>query len=241
MVRRTHIALVALAVPATGAEAQRRQISLEATPVHGALAYGWVSPQRVVGLELGFGFPQIDSTLVPAGVRVRRRVPGEPPRQDRSARVRRLHHRAWRHRQRQRLLRPSAPRRAAVHLRVIAADTAAAPSPAETLRQDRSADLNLLFSMIPTYSCEFVATLLRVSGKGGWVFAPVPEEHAPKASTAWGRIPVHATVDGHSWATSVWREKSGRTLLAVPSRIRGNKDHDDQVVVRLEYSVTYGE
>jgi hypothetical protein len=81
MVRKTLIALVALAALAHGAEAQRRQISLEATPVHGALAYGWVSPQRVVGLELGFGFPQIDRTLVPAGVRVRRRVPGEPPRQ----------------------------------------------------------------------------------------------------------------------------------------------------------------
>jgi hypothetical protein len=43
------------------------------------------------------------------------------------------------------------------------------------------------------------------------------------------------------WDTSVWREKSGRTLLAVPRHIRGGKDHDDRVMVRLEYSVAHGE
>jgi hypothetical protein len=95
--------------------------------------------------------------------------------------------------------------------------------------------------MIPTYTCEFFSTLFRVSGKGGWVFAPVPDEHAPKASTAWGRIPVRATVEGQTWRTSVWREKSGRTLLAVPRHIRGSKDHDDQVAVRLEYSIAFSE
>jgi hypothetical protein len=95
--------------------------------------------------------------------------------------------------------------------------------------------------MAPTYRCEFVATLFRVSGKGGWVFAPVPEEHAPKAPAAWGRTPVSATVDGSSWETSVWREKSGRTLLAVPRRVRGDKDHDDEIVVRLEYSIAFAE
>lgn len=95
--------------------------------------------------------------------------------------------------------------------------------------------------MTPTHSCDFAAILFRVSGKGGWVFAPVPDDHAPRASAAWGRIPVRATVDGRSWETSVWREKSGRTLLAVPRHIRGDKDHDDEVVVRLEYSIAYAE
>jgi len=91
------------------------------------------------------------------------------------------------------------------------------------------------------YACTFSATLFRVPGKGGWVFAPVPPEHAPKASAAWGRIPVRATVDGISWDTSVWREKSGRTLLAVPQRVRRGKDHDDTVTVQLEYSIAYAE
>ena len=93
--------------------------------------------------------------------------------------------------------------------------------------------------MIPTYVCSFTSILFRVPGDGGWVFAPVPEEHAPTVTLGWGRTPVRATVDGESWDTSVWREKSGRTLLAVPKRIRGDRDHADAVSVRLEYSVKY--
>jgi hypothetical protein len=91
----------------------------------------------------------------------------------------------------------------------------------------------------PSYVCEFESKLFRIPGKGGWVFAPVPEEHAPTETLGWGRTPVRATVDGVSWDTSVWRERSGRTLLAVPAKVRGDKDHDDVVSVRLEYSVEY--
>jgi hypothetical protein len=91
----------------------------------------------------------------------------------------------------------------------------------------------------PTYVSEFDSELFRVPGDGGWVFAVVPEEHAPTETLGWGRTPVHATVDGKAWKTSVWREKSGRTLLAVPRKIRGQKDHEDTVRVRLEYSIEY--
>ena len=92
---------------------------------------------------------------------------------------------------------------------------------------------------IPSYACEFESVLFRISGKGGWVFAPVPAEHAPGVTMGWGRTPVHATVDGQGWETSVWREKSGRTLLAIPKKVRGRKDDGDTVSVRLEYSVAY--
>ena len=91
----------------------------------------------------------------------------------------------------------------------------------------------------PVYSCQFNSTLFRVPGEGGWVFAVVPQEHAPSATLGWGRVPVHAIVDGRSWDTSIWREKSGRTLLAVPRKIRGEKDHDDSVDVKLQYSIEY--
>ena len=50
---------------------------------------------------------------------------------------------------------------------------------------------------------------------------------------------MRAVVDGKAWDTSVWREKSGRTLLAVPKRIRGGKDDGDSVAVQLEYSLMY--
>jgi hypothetical protein len=93
--------------------------------------------------------------------------------------------------------------------------------------------------MIPEYECEFESVLFRVPGKGGWVFAPVPEAHAPAVTVGWGRTPVAATVHGKSWGTSTWREKSGRTLLALPRKVRGGSDHGDTVVVRLRYSIEY--
>lgn len=52
-------------------------------------------------------------------------------------------------------------------------------------------------------------------------------------------MPVHATVDGKSWSTSIWREKSGRTLLAGPKTIRGTRDHRDSVRVDIEYDLEY--
>jgi hypothetical protein len=91
----------------------------------------------------------------------------------------------------------------------------------------------------PVYRCRFVADLFRVPGAGGWVFAVVPPDHAPDVTLGWGRTPVRATVDGRTWETSVWREKSGRTLLAVPKKIRADKDDGDAVHVELEYSIEY--
>jgi hypothetical protein len=90
---------------------------------------------------------------------------------------------------------------------------------------------------MPRVTTEFSATMFRTAGKGGWTFAPVPEEHAPPARLAWGRTPVVATVDGHRWSTSVWREKSGRTLLPVPKAVRGGKGDGDRVTVKLEFSL----
>lgn len=83
---------------------------------------------------------------------------------------------------------------------------------------------------------EFTSVLFRYPGKGGWHFAPVPEKYSPAVTHAWGRTPVRATVDGHTWDTSVWRTKEGRTLLAVPKHARGPKGHGDRVRVRLEFS-----
>ena len=86
------------------------------------------------------------------------------------------------------------------------------------------------------YEVEFISSLFKYPGNGGWTFATVPEEHAPSVTLAWGRAPVVANVDGYEWKTSVWREKSGRTLLAVPKRARGTKGEGDCVTVRLSYS-----
>ncbi len=89
---------------------------------------------------------------------------------------------------------------------------------------------------MPSYSTRFKATLFRYPGKGGWTFAIVPARYAPSSSGAWGRTSVVATVDGHTWKTSVWREKSGRTLLPIPKAIRGPKGDGDQVRVTLQFN-----
>ena len=86
------------------------------------------------------------------------------------------------------------------------------------------------------YGGRFTARLFRYPGSGGWTFAVVPERFAPRATHAWGRTPVQAIVDGQSWKTSVWRGKDGRTLLAIPKRVRGEKGDGDSVRVELTFS-----
>ncbi len=83
----------------------------------------------------------------------------------------------------------------------------------------------------------FRARLFRVPGKGGWTFAPVPDAFAPPVTEGWGRTPVRAVVDGRAWDTSVWRDKSGTTLLPVPKKIRGEKEDGDEVLVEIELRV----
>lgn len=80
---------------------------------------------------------------------------------------------------------------------------------------------------------EFEAMLWRYPGKGGWTFATVPDKYAPEVTHGWGRTPVTATVDGHTWKTSVWRGKDGRTLLPVPKHVRPGKEHGHVVTVSL--------
>lgn len=82
----------------------------------------------------------------------------------------------------------------------------------------------------------FSTTLFRYPGKGGWTFAIIPARRAPQATRPWGRTPVTATVDGHTWTTSIWRDTaSGRSLLAVPARLRGGKGDGDRVTVTFTW------
>ena len=80
----------------------------------------------------------------------------------------------------------------------------------------------------------FYAILFRYPGKGGWTFAPIPPEQAPPPSRPWGRVPVRATVDGHTWDTSIWHDRVRGPLLAVPANVRGSKGDGDSVLVEIE-------
>jgi hypothetical protein len=81
---------------------------------------------------------------------------------------------------------------------------------------------------------EFISTLFRWTSDGAWVFTTVPEEHAPGRPGPFGRVPVIATVDGRSWATSVWRDRKRGWILLVPARIRRDKDEGDEVTIEIE-------
>jgi hypothetical protein len=50
---------------------------------------------------------------------------------------------------------------------------------------------------------------------------------------AWGMTPVTASVDGRQWNTIVWRDKSHRSLLPVPKKIRAKKVSGDEVSATL--------
>ena len=91
--------------------------------------------------------------------------------------------------------------------------------------------------MTRTHGVTFSAKLFRYPGKGGWHFARVPKKFSPPVTESWGRTPVDAIVDGVAWRTSVWRGKDGRTLLAVPARVRGTKVDGDTVRVTLRFSI----
>lgn len=79
----------------------------------------------------------------------------------------------------------------------------------------------------------FRATLWRWPGKGGWTFVSVPADAAPPPSEPWGRAPVEATVDGTTWSTSVWHDRTHGALLPVPARVRLGKGEGDEVEVSL--------
>jgi hypothetical protein len=85
------------------------------------------------------------------------------------------------------------------------------------------------------FDVEFTARMWKYPGKGGWTFVTVPEESAPSVAYAWGRTPVVAEVDGHTWKTSVWRARTGGTLLPVPKAARCGKADGDEVRVRLRF------
>lgn len=87
------------------------------------------------------------------------------------------------------------------------------------------------------YGGSFTGTLFRWNGgKGSWYFIAVPDRLSPPVTHGWGRTPVTATVNGHTWATSVWRGKDGRTLLAVPKQVRGRHEDGARLRVTLQFA-----
>jgi len=83
-------------------------------------------------------------------------------------------------------------------------------------------------------TARFDAPLVEWDGPAAWHFVEVPPAHAPDFAGAFGRVPVIATVDGTTWHSSVWREKSGRWMLPVPKKVRRHKVDGDTVSASVE-------
>jgi len=80
---------------------------------------------------------------------------------------------------------------------------------------------------------KFTSKLFRMEGKGAWTLLVIPPDLAPPVTGSWGMTPVIASVDGREWPTTVWKDKTQRSLLPVPKKIRRQKGDGDSVEVEL--------
>ncbi len=82
------------------------------------------------------------------------------------------------------------------------------------------------------------------SGQGSWHFFTVPEEQALQIRAhsfgterrGFGSVRVEATVNGVSWRTSVFPQKSGGYILPIKAEVRRRGDiaAGDEITVTLE-------
>jgi hypothetical protein len=82
---------------------------------------------------------------------------------------------------------------------------------------------------------QFSGTLFVYPGTGGWTFVDVPAALTPPRPAARGRTAVRATLNGVTWQTSVWTDRTGKTLLPVAKRVRRGLGEGDIVEITLEY------
>ena len=68
-----------------------------------------------------------------------------------------------------------------------------------------------------------------------WTIARLPKKFVIEAVHPFGRTPVVATLNGKSWTTSLWTEKSGETMIAVPKKVRGKFEAGDEVEISFVF------
>lgn len=68
-----------------------------------------------------------------------------------------------------------------------------------------------------------------------WFVAPLPYDIKVEAVHAFGRTPVIATVNNKTWSTSLWTEKDGKTMIAIPKKVRGGLLEGDEVEIYFKF------
>ncbi|HFU75347.1 MAG TPA: DUF1905 domain-containing protein [Arcobacter sp.] len=81
-------------------------------------------------------------------------------------------------------------------------------------------------------SYQFKSTLTKLAN---WFVAPLPDDIQIEAVHAFGRTPVIATVNNKTLATSIWREKNGKTMIAIPKKVRGKLLEGDEVEIYFKF------
>ena len=81
-------------------------------------------------------------------------------------------------------------------------------------------------------SYTFTAVLQKLAS---WTVAPLPTTIEIEAVSAFGRTPVRAEVSGKVWSTSLWTDKKGKTMIALPKKVRGTLVEGDVVEISFEF------
>jgi len=77
----------------------------------------------------------------------------------------------------------------------------------------------------------------RLEKLASWTVAPLPDSIPIEAVSSFGRTPVIASVEGREWSTSLWTDKSGKTMIALPKKVRGYLMPGDtvEIIFRFDY------
>jgi len=78
----------------------------------------------------------------------------------------------------------------------------------------------------------FKSTLIKLQS---WFIAALPKSIKIEGVHAFGRTPIIATVNNKTWKTSIWTQKDGTTMIAVPKKVRGLLHEGDEVVIKFEF------
>ena len=81
-------------------------------------------------------------------------------------------------------------------------------------------------------SYSFTAVLQKL---GSWTVAPLPQSIEIEAVSSFGRTPVTAEIDSKTWSTSLWTDKKGKTMIALPKKVRGVLIEGDLVEISFEF------
>ena len=68
-----------------------------------------------------------------------------------------------------------------------------------------------------------------------WTIAPLPKNFKIQAVHAFGRTPIIATTNKNTWSTSLWTEKSGITMIAIPKKVRAGIEAPSFIDISFVY------